>query len=87
MVEVVAMFWYIGRLLDQPDDDYACKFCLGETGDTDLTGSGRPQVGGNVLQGGGQSGTTVWFRYVGHLGRNGEEGRRGIHSVPQIDHG
>ena len=83
----MAMFWYLGRVLDQPDDDYACKVSLGETEDTDLTGSGRPQVGGYVLQGGGPSSTNVWFRYVGHFCSNGEEGIRGIHRVPQTDHG
>ena len=38
------------------------KVDMGETGDTALTGRGRPQCGGNILQGGGPSYITVWFR-------------------------
>ena len=60
---------------------------LGDTWDTNLKGSGRLEVGGNVLQGGGTSGTNIWFRYVGHFGSNEEEGNRVIHRVLQIDHG
>ena len=59
---------------------------MGETGDTDTAVRVRPQGGGNVLQGGGTIDTTVWFGDVGIFGGNGEEGGRGTHRVPQIDH-
>ena len=43
----------------------------GDTGDTALTGRGMPQGGGNFLQGGGTSNTTVWFGDVGTFSVNG----------------
>ena len=43
---------------------------MGDTGDTDPTGRVRPQVGGNVVQGGGPRDITVWFVDVGPVGGN-----------------
>ena len=54
--------------------------------DTDPTGRGRPQGGGNVLHVGDPSYATVWFRDVGTFGGNGEESIRVAHRVPQTDH-
>ena len=68
-------------------EHHARKVGLGETGETALTGRGRPQGGGNVLQSGGSSNITVWLGDVGPYGGNGEEGRRVTHRLPQIDHG
>ena len=68
-------------------EHHARKVGLGETGDTALTVRGRPQGGGNVLQGGGPINTTVWFGDVGNFGRNGEEGIRVTHRFPKIDLG
>ena len=47
---------------------------------------GKPQGGGNVLQGGGPNDTTVWFVDVGPFEGNGEDGRRGTHRFPWVDH-
>ena len=60
-------------------EHHARKVGMGDTGDTDPTGRGRPQGGGNVLQGGGSRNTTVWVGYVGPSGRNVEEGGRDTH--------
>ena len=57
-------------------EHHARKVGLGETRDTALAGRGRSQCGRNVLQGGGSSNSTIWFRDVGPLGSHGEEGRR-----------
>ena len=54
------------------EEHHACKVGLGETGDTAPTGRGRPQGGGNVLQGGGSSDTPVWVGDVGPFCSNGE---------------
>ena len=69
------------------EEHHARKFGLGESGETATMGRGRPQGGGNFLQGGVTSNITVWSREVGNFGGNGEEGRRGTHSLPQTDHG
>ena len=45
---------------------------MGETGDAAPTGRGRPQGGGNVLQGGGPCNNTVWSGDMGTFGGNGE---------------
>ena len=65
----------------------ARKVGMGDTGETDLTGRGRPQGGGNVLQGGGSSNNTVCIGDVGIFGSNVEEGRRDTYMVPQTYHG
>ena len=66
-VEGVANFKYLGRSLDQTDNDWlmvrknhAHKVGLGMVGDATNTGRGGPQGSGNVLQGGNKCGTTLW---------------------------
>ena len=63
------------------------KVGIVETGENALMGRGRTQGGGNVLQGGDPIEITIWFGDVGNFGRNGEEGRRGTHGLPQKYHG
>ena len=45
---------------------------MGETRDTTTMGRGRTKGGGNVLQGGVPSDSTVWFVDVGPFSNNGE---------------
>ena len=45
---------------------------MGETGDSASMGRDRPQVGVNVLQGGGPSNITVWLGDVGPFRGNVE---------------
>ena len=47
----------------------------------------RTQGIGNFLQGGGAKSSTVWVRYVGPFGDNGDEYERYTHWVPLSDHG
>ena len=50
---------------------HAHKVSLGEVGDTVMMGRSGPQGVGNVLQGGGTSGTTFWICYFGDFSGNG----------------
>ena len=47
-----------------------------------MMGRGKPQGGGDFLQGGGSCNTTVWVGDVGPFGRNREEGVSDSHWVP-----
>ena len=66
-VDNLTEFQYLGRTLDQIDyywmavrqNIMRARSFWGGAGDTALTGRGRPQGGGNVLQGGGSIDTPV----------------------------
>ena len=74
-------------MADCAEEHHARKVGLGETGDTALTGKGRPHGGNNFLQGGGSRNPTVWVIDVGPFGVNGEKVRGDTHGFPATDHG
>ena len=92
-MENVPTFQYLGRPLDQTDDNWpavakhhAYKVGLGQARDTTSTGGGRKQVVGKFLQGGGAGNSIVWVGNVGPFGVNGKEARGDAHGVPANDH-
>ena len=60
---------------------------MGEIGEDSKKLSGGTQCGGNVLQGGDTGGTTIWLRYLGNIGGNGEDFGGGGNGVSNTNHG
>ena len=52
---------------------------LGEVGEFDRKGRGRPKSGGNVLQGGDTGGNPLWIIDLGTFGGNGEDSEGATH--------